>query len=79
MSVLILASSIDSSHSFFFLLNIFLTMSTACGSAQARDSTHTTAVTQATAVTVPDPLPSHQGTPIYQVLFFHSLRVMFQS
>ena len=34
---------------------VYLAMLTACGSSQARDQTHTTAVTKARAVTMPDP------------------------
>ena len=40
----------------------------ACGSSQAKDGTCTTAVTQATAVTMQD--PSHKGTPIGKLLGF---------
>ena len=39
---------------FFF----FLVERTACGHSKARDQIHTIAVTQATAVTTPDPLPA---------------------
>ena len=41
-------------------------MATACESSQARDQTHTAAVTQAAAVTMPDPylnLLCHKRTP----------------
>ena len=39
-------------------------MPTVFGSSWASDQSHTTAATQATAVTTPDPNPlSHQGTP----------------
>ena len=46
-----------------FLLDFFFGgRAWACGSSQARDPTHTIAVTQATAVTMPDPLPT--GPPL---------------
>ena len=49
---------------FKFYLFLFLTMPTVFGSSWASDQSHTTAATQATAVTTPDPNPlSHQGTP----------------
>ena len=38
-----------------FTILVFLALPVACGSFQARDRTLTTAVTQATAVTKPDP------------------------
>ena len=46
------------SHIYTFYLKIFLNFlatPTACGSFQARDGTRATAVTQATAVTIPGP------------------------
>ena len=47
----------DNRHSALNLLaeTIVLAMPTACGSSQARDQTRATAVTQATAVTMPNP------------------------
>lgn len=39
-------------HEYFFYFVLFLTMSAACGTPQARDQTGTTAVTQAVAVTM---------------------------
>ena len=41
----------DRKCSFYFLIYLFLAMPKPCGSSKARDQTHTTAVTWATAVT----------------------------
>ena len=38
-----------------FTVFLFLAVPVACGGSQARDQTHTTAATQGTAVTTPDP------------------------
>ena len=40
---------------FFFFFFFFFAMPMTCENSQARDSTHTTAVTQASAETMPDP------------------------
>ena len=51
--------------SIFLSYILFLTMSAACGYSQARDWTHVTAVTRATAVTMPDPsLAEPPGNPL---------------
>ena len=47
--------SLPPSLSFSFFLSFFLAIPMSYGTSQARDRTHTTAVTQATAVTMPDP------------------------
>ena len=41
-----------------FLLFCFLAVPSTCERSQARGRAHTTAVTQATAMTTPDPLPT---------------------
>ena len=58
------------SNVFIFLRFLFVCFSggrgsvpAACRSSQARDGTHATAVTQATAVTVPDPFTARPPTP----------------
>ena len=40
---------------FIIIIIIIMAMSMACGSSQAREQTHATVATQATAVTIPDP------------------------